>query len=196
MTASGRVSTITRSRNSASSIAPTYDAIWFPDTSCHAAIRSSSARIGVSESVPWFLCQVRREKLSTTETSWPRAEKRIAVGQPRYPSPPRMRTRMRGGSVAARAAHRRARIRRSRHLFWRRLDRPVDRLVVPGRADRASRRRARSRGAPVRLRDLEAAFPLEWRGALGDLRGYRAGDHLRHRAAQRAALNVRLPAGE
>ena len=28
-------------------------------------------------------CQRRREKLSTTETSWPRAEKRRAVGQPR-----------------------------------------------------------------------------------------------------------------
>ena len=40
-------------------------------------------RIGVSESVPWRSCQRRREKLSTTETSWPRAEKRIAVGQPR-----------------------------------------------------------------------------------------------------------------
>src|SRR3954453_17234251 len=148
--------------------------------------------MGVSESVPWRLCHWRREKLSTTETSWPRAEKRIAVGQPRYPSPPRMRTRMRGGSVAARAAHRRARIRRSRHLFWRRLDCPVDRLAVPGRADRAPRRRARSGGASLRLRDLATPLSLEWRGAVCDLRRACAGDRLRHGAAQWAALRVRL----
>ena len=54
-----------------------------PEISFHASIRSSRERIGVSESVPCFSCQRRREKLSTTETSCPPAEKRIAVGQPR-----------------------------------------------------------------------------------------------------------------
>ena len=54
-----------------------------PETSFQAAIRSSRERIGVSESVPCLSCHVRREKLSTTETSCPPAEKRIAVGQPR-----------------------------------------------------------------------------------------------------------------
>ena len=49
----------------------------------HASIRSASERIGVRESVDCSMCQRRREKLSTIETSWPRAEKRIAVGQPR-----------------------------------------------------------------------------------------------------------------
>ena len=65
-----------------------------PETSRHAATRSSSDAIGVSESVEFSVCQRRREKLSTIETSWPRAEKRIAVGQPRYPSPPRIRIRI------------------------------------------------------------------------------------------------------
>src|SRR6476661_3133268 len=54
-------------------------------------MRGSRSAIGVSEPVPASSCQRRREKLSTTETSWPRAEKWSAVGQPRYPSPPRMR---------------------------------------------------------------------------------------------------------
>ena len=46
-------------------------------------MRSASGRIGVSDSVEFSLCQRRREKLSTTKTSCPRAEKRKAVGQPR-----------------------------------------------------------------------------------------------------------------
>src|SRR5215218_3035743 len=103
MTVSGKVSATTRSRNFPSSIEPTKVRISCPDTSFHASIRSASERIGVSESVECWVCQRRREKLSTTETSWPRAEKRIAVGQPRYPSPPRMRTRIRARRVAGNA---------------------------------------------------------------------------------------------
>ena len=52
-------------------------------TSRHAAMRSSRATIGVSESPPISSTQRRRAKLSTTATSWPRPENRIAVGQPR-----------------------------------------------------------------------------------------------------------------
>src|SRR5215207_5337323 len=100
MTASGSVSATTRSRNFPSSIEPTKARISFPDTSFHASMRSASEPIGVSESVECWVCQRRREKLSTTETSWPRAEKRIAVGQPRYPSPPRIRTLMIRARVA------------------------------------------------------------------------------------------------
>jgi hypothetical protein len=65
-----------------------------PLTFSHASILSVSEQIGVSESVECCTCQRRREKLSTTETSCPRAEKRIAVGHPRYPSPPKIRIRM------------------------------------------------------------------------------------------------------
>src|SRR6266540_2687563 len=77
-----------------------------PEMSFQVSIRSASVEIGVSESVECSWCQRRREKLSTTDTSWPRAEKRIAVGQPRYPSPPRIRIRMLRRRVAdARAGH-------------------------------------------------------------------------------------------
>src|SRR3954452_3324863 len=55
--------------------------------------------MGVSESVDCSRCQRRRAKLSTTATSSPRAEKRMAVGQPRYPSPPRMSIRMEVGKL-------------------------------------------------------------------------------------------------
>ena len=54
-----------------------------PESSFQAAIRSSRPAIGVSEPVPASSCQRRREKSSTTETSWPRAENLRAVGQPR-----------------------------------------------------------------------------------------------------------------
>src|ERR1700692_2930027 len=36
--------------------------------------------------------QRRLAKLSSTATSWPRRDRYMAVGQPRYPSPPRIRT--------------------------------------------------------------------------------------------------------
>src|SRR5207248_2474305 len=35
--------------------------------------------------------QRRLAKLSSTATSWPRRERYMAVGQPKYPSPPRIR---------------------------------------------------------------------------------------------------------
>jgi hypothetical protein len=54
-----------------------------PETSRQASIRSVKDAIGISESVDSSVCQRRREKLSTSETSWPRSEKRIAVGHPR-----------------------------------------------------------------------------------------------------------------
>ncbi len=53
------------------------------ECSSQAAMRASSSTIGVSESEPASPTQRRRAKLSTTETSWPRAEKRRAVGHPR-----------------------------------------------------------------------------------------------------------------
>jgi hypothetical protein len=83
MTASGIVSATTWSRNSPSSMLPIIAWIERPDTSRQASIRSPSDAIGVSESVECSWCQRRREKLSTMKTSWPRAENRIAVGQPR-----------------------------------------------------------------------------------------------------------------
>src|SRR5215208_7390217 len=91
---------MTRSRNLPSSIEPTKVRMSLPETSFQASTRSASDPIGVSESVECWVCQRRREKLSTTETSCPRAENRIAVGQPRYPSPPRIRILMGRGRVA------------------------------------------------------------------------------------------------
>src|SRR5215208_7203847 len=70
--------------------------ISLPEISRQASRRSVSEAIGVSESVESCVCQRRREKLSTTDTSCPACENRIAVGQPRYPSPPRIRTLMTG----------------------------------------------------------------------------------------------------
>ena len=66
-----------------SEMSPIWDSMRLPDTSCQAEMRSSSDAIGVSESVPACSCQRRRAKLSTTATSWPLPEKRIAVGHPR-----------------------------------------------------------------------------------------------------------------
>src|SRR5215218_8285132 len=94
MTASGSVSATTWSRNSPSSMLPIIAWMLRPVSSRHASMRSPRLAMGVSESVECWVCQRRREKLSTTETSCPRAENRIAVGQPRYPSPPRIRTLM------------------------------------------------------------------------------------------------------
>src|ERR1044072_6325896 len=102
MTASGRVSATTRSRKSPSSTEPTKLRIRSPEISAQASIRRSRSRIGVSESLPAASTQRRRAKLSTTVTSWPRAENLSAVDQPRQPSPPRMRTRIGRGRVADR----------------------------------------------------------------------------------------------
>ena len=47
------------------------------------SIRSASEAIGVSESPPASATHFLRAKLSTTATSWPLPENRMAVGQPR-----------------------------------------------------------------------------------------------------------------
>src|SRR3954454_7706139 len=107
-----------------------------------------------------------------------------------------MRTRMRGGRVAPRTAHRRARTRAWRGLFWRRLDRPSDRLRLPRRAHRPARGRAGAGGPALRLRLLAAALSLEWGGAARNLRCLRPPDRLGNRVAQRVALGIGLPPGE
>ena len=71
----------------------TCDSIRLPATCSHAGTRSCSGAIGVRLSVPRSRWPARRVKLSTIATSSPRREKCIAVGQPRYPSPPRIRIR-------------------------------------------------------------------------------------------------------
>jgi hypothetical protein len=53
-------------------------------------------RIGVRESHSSSMSISRRERLSTMATSWPRLDRRSAVGQPQKPSPPRMRIFMAG----------------------------------------------------------------------------------------------------
>ena len=67
--ACGRVSATTASRKLKSSIEPTNGLISLPETARQASIRSASDRIGVRESVESSVCQRRREKLSTIETS-------------------------------------------------------------------------------------------------------------------------------
>src|ERR1700730_11268501 len=62
-----------------------------PFTSSQARIRSPIGRIGVSDDASSSLSMLRRDKLSTITTSWSRAERCNAVGQPQNPSPPRIR---------------------------------------------------------------------------------------------------------
>src|SRR3984893_4888809 len=62
-----------------------------PVTSFQARIRSPIGRIGVSDDASSSLSMLRRDKLSTITTSWCRAERYNAVGQPQKPSPPRTR---------------------------------------------------------------------------------------------------------
>src|ERR1700683_4989281 len=71
-------------------------AIWIdlPEVSRHAATRSCSDAIGIRLSVPPSRSHRRRLKLSTTQTSWPRFERYIACGHPKYPSPPVTITRI------------------------------------------------------------------------------------------------------
>ncbi len=103
---------------------------------------------------------------------------------------------MRGGRVAARAAHRRARMGERRHLFWRRLDRLPRRLSLPRRADRSSRRRSRPRRA-CSLRSRSGAGASLSNGAVLLASSARSRcDRLRHGDPQRAALDVRLQAGK
>ncbi len=59
-----------------------------PETSFHAATRSSSGRMGVTEFEPSSTSISRRTRLSTIVTSWPFCERYRAVGQPQNPSPP------------------------------------------------------------------------------------------------------------
>ena len=83
MIVSGRNSRTTSAMNVFSAMSPTYCSMVLPETSFQTSIRSSSEAIGVSESVPASSCQRRREKSSTTATSLPLPENRIAVGHPR-----------------------------------------------------------------------------------------------------------------
>ena len=69
-------------------------AISRPITSRQASSRSPIGRIGVRHSTSSSLSMFRRDRLSTIATSWPRADRCSAVGQPQNPSPPRMMTRM------------------------------------------------------------------------------------------------------
>jgi hypothetical protein len=62
------------------------------------SIRSRSVRTGIKGSAWSSVSQRRFEKLSTTWTSWPCRERYVAVGHPRYPSPPKIRIRMRSVS--------------------------------------------------------------------------------------------------
>src|SRR5207247_4153103 len=100
----------------------------------HASTRSGSRTIGVRESVPASAWSRRRSSLSMRWTSWPRAEKRMAVGQPRYPSPPRitMRIGASGGGVRD-PSYPEARCGRSAREVLERLEHAVDlrdRVVV------------------------------------------------------------------
>ena len=83
MIVSGWKSITTSAARVSSARSPTYDVIRLPETSRHASMRSSSDTIGVRESPPTSSTQRLRAKLSTTATSWPLPENRIAVGQPR-----------------------------------------------------------------------------------------------------------------
>src|SRR5690606_38888381 len=59
------------------------------ETSSQAATRSSTLVIGVRELAPSSWSMRRRERLSTTSTSWPRSDRWRVAGQPQKPSPPR-----------------------------------------------------------------------------------------------------------
>src|SRR5262245_40010544 len=66
--------------------------IVLPEISFHARTRTCNGEMAIKGWTPHSISHLRVRKLSTTVTSWPFPEKYIAVGQPRYPSPPNMRT--------------------------------------------------------------------------------------------------------
>src|SRR5262249_57941404 len=81
-------------------------------------------------------------------------------------------------------------------LFWRRLDRPDDRLGLPGRAHRAARLRA-DPGRPADcVRDLAAALALQRRGPARTPGRTRSRHRLRDGAPQLAPLRLLLRAWE
>src|SRR5919199_1456648 len=65
-----------------------------PETASHSATRSCNEESGTRLSVPNSLSQARRARLSTMPIVCPRCARYMAVGQPRYPSPPSTRTRI------------------------------------------------------------------------------------------------------
>merc|ERR1719201_3219075 len=59
-----------------------------PESSFHLATRLWIEEMGVRVSKPSWSSQLRRARLSTMDTSYPRAERCSAEAQPQYPSPP------------------------------------------------------------------------------------------------------------
>src|SRR5258708_39942592 len=92
--ASGRKRSRAASTAEYSCKSPTKSSMSLPVSSRQQSMRSGSARISNNGSTPISLSHDRLEKLSITATECPRPERYIAVGQPRYPSPPRTSTLM------------------------------------------------------------------------------------------------------
>ena len=91
---------------SQSTRSPSVTPISWPETSFHAAVRSGSvSRIGTRVSVP---TSGARAGVVDDVHSCPCCENRIAVGQPRYPSPPRIKIRTGSpfGSCGVRSSYR------------------------------------------------------------------------------------------